>query len=558
MNRVFLKTLNIAFTLLFASNIAFGLDAEYKNSLLKVELTRTGDENYNINLYTKKNFQEPVKIIKKSDLNYYILLPETNNQSPQNNVNFSDIRSISTKVFPYAGADINNGYTKIDITTTRPLNFNLTTKNSTQEHVQNKPKQQPQPKTQPKTQPAKNDIQTSQKTTKQPVQSASQKPKIAPSAQNKTSAEKKTKTSTAKKERSKEAVKIAKEAQKPAIKKEEQKPEEIFEPTVKEEIINEPQVAQNPPEMSPIAQEEDDNGFAQGYEFLDESKNDFVSKLKRKFVPYKNMIEIKAQQYGLTFWDIVLMSLAGLLSFIVMLIVLSKKPQQPKLKSKADLVDEADKKPKKKKPQEKSENKAQYFVFDNNTAKKLPQTNRIQKRKYELSNYNPEIEKNKQNSEKTDSFMIDDEENEIIHKILREDSYSDIEIQPQAGFSSKKEEAEIENITIEEPEVAQISEVPAQEDSLENSEPVVLSSIEIAPRRGFMCISYENNVRLMGYIFDDVFALYNFKKSELDDYNIKFRLSEKTEKTANFIVKVDKTKLLIAVTNSSMSLEVAM
>ena len=86
----------------------------------------------------------------------------------------------------------------------------------------------------------------------------------------------------------------------------------------------------------------------------------------------------------------------------------------------------------------------------------------------------------------------------------------------------------------------------------------MLSSVEIAPERGFMCVSFNDNINLMGYIFDDVFALYNFKTPKLENYNIKFRLSEKDDKSASFIVKVDKTKMLIKVTKSYMSLEVVM
>ena len=73
-----------------------------------------------------------------------------------------------------------------------------------------------------------------------------------------------------------------------------------------------------------------------------------------------------------------------------------------------------------------------------------------------------------------------------------------------------------------------------------------------------MCVSYNDNISFMGYIFDDVFALYNFKQPKLENYDIKFRLSEKDDKAADFIVKVDKIKMLIRVTKSSMGLEVVL
>ena len=62
----------------------------------------------------------------------------------------------------------------------------------------------------------------------------------------------------------------------------------------------------------------------------------------------------------------------------------------------------------------------------------------------------------------------------------------------------------------------------------------------------------------MGYIFDDVFPLYNFKQPKLENYDIKFRLSEKDDRGANFIVKIGNTRLLTRVTKSSMNLEVVM
>ena len=87
-------------------------------------------------------------------------------------------------------------------------------------------------------------------------------------------------------------------------------------------------------------------------------------------------------------------------------------------------------------------------------------------------------------------------------------------------------------------------------------EPIVLSEIEIAPKRGFMCVSYNDNISLMGYIFDDVFALYNFKQQKLENYEIKYRLTEKDGKNASFIVKVADAKMLVKVTKSSMNMEV--
>ena len=53
------------------------LDSDYKNNLLKVDVVKANDGSYKVDLFTQKPYNEPIKVIKKSDTNYYILLPET-------------------------------------------------------------------------------------------------------------------------------------------------------------------------------------------------------------------------------------------------------------------------------------------------------------------------------------------------------------------------------------------------------------------------------------------------------------------------------------------------
>ncbi len=53
------------------------LDSDYKNNLLKVDVVKANDGSYKVDLFTQKPYNEPIKVIKKTDTNYYILLPET-------------------------------------------------------------------------------------------------------------------------------------------------------------------------------------------------------------------------------------------------------------------------------------------------------------------------------------------------------------------------------------------------------------------------------------------------------------------------------------------------
>ena len=230
---------------------------------------------------------------------------------------------------------------------------------------------------------------------------------------------------------------------------------------------------------------------------------------------------------------------------------------QTRIKSKSELTQSLCT-PNFKKDDEEVKNDGQYFIFDKNirqTGFCDPATSAI-KRNYELSSYEPEL-KNKYN--RNAQSKKNESEYDIIQKILKEDTFIDI---PNATFAQQvkvdkldkkeeiKEEAKKETVVHQVPKAEIKKEVNIQ------AEPDVISSVEIAPKRGFMLVSYNDNISLMGYIFDDVFALYNFKVPKLENYDIKYRLSEKDDKIARFIVKIANTKMLIAVDKSSMVLEV--
>jgi len=126
MNRIKKGILTLILTVVLSLSV-FALEGEYKNNLLKVDFTKLGDSYYSVNLFTQRPYNSAVKVIKKSDTNYYILLPETYHSitsTPAGN----DIKNVEIKLYPYAGQDINNGYTKINITTAKPLNFTMNTK----------------------------------------------------------------------------------------------------------------------------------------------------------------------------------------------------------------------------------------------------------------------------------------------------------------------------------------------------------------------------------------------------------------------------------------------
>ena len=524
--------------LLFFNNFAFGIESEYKNALMKIELIKTADGAYSVDLYTKNSFSQPVKVIKKSDLNYYILLPETKNETVKALAQGTEIRSVSTNVYPYAGQDVNNGYVKININTTKPIDFRVNVKNPSAA-ASISPKS------------AQIVLDDEQK---------SLEPKLKPQIQKKNLES----SISQKAELVKKAVKeklparfVQKEAQ-----KEIQKP--IYEPVKIEDVIKqevqkarEEKLQEFEAEMADIAQEEINE--AQNEEILFDDEINQIQRIAGEDKGLFNRFANKSAQFGIRFSDLLLVFAIFALGILFMLVFLKRKNNiKTSIKSKAELMGSSCSSDFKS-DNEENKNNGQYFVFDKNikqTGFCDPATSAV-KRNYELSSYEPEL-KNKY--DRNASLKKNESEYDIIQKILKEDSFIDI---PSATFAQqvkvdkldKKEDIketkeEVKEETKEEIKPQKRPQIQTQ------SEPDVLSSVEIAPKRGFMLVSYNENINLMGYIFDDVFALYNFKVPKLENYDIKYRLSEKDDKIARFIVKIGNTKMLVAVSKSKMSLEV--
>lgn len=126
MKKVFTVLFLIAVFIFNTGNIK-AQDSAYKNDLLKIELTKLDENHYDIGLYTQKIYNEPVKVVKKSDTIYYLLLPETSH-SITSVTPLDAIKSVMVKSYPYAGQDLDNSYTKVAIITSKPLELTTSLK----------------------------------------------------------------------------------------------------------------------------------------------------------------------------------------------------------------------------------------------------------------------------------------------------------------------------------------------------------------------------------------------------------------------------------------------
>ncbi len=537
------KILLGAVGLLFTTNLAFGIDAEFKNSLVKVELKKAQDGLYSVDLYTKTQYLEPVKVIKKSDLNYYILLPETKNETVRTTSAGTEIRSVSTNLFQYAGEAANNGYVKIDINTTKPLNFKVNIKDI-------------------------NSLQTSQQAQEKVAQVAPET-KTETLSENSQVEKKNSDFSNSKKEKL-EKENLKNDAKQ--NKKEKELPQVKIEDVVKQEVnrVRQEQIElleeieQNNKDI--IAQNEDEEAILSDEDIaqLEAIAKDEKTKVDFSYIAKTKLLELKIKasnflaRFGINLTDFVLTSVMVILGLLFILVLLFARRTPRKISSNEVYAQEnGNKRPNIVNKKEEVKNDGQYFVFDGNVKQTGfcdPATSAI-KRNYELSSYEPELKNKYSRNDNTfakHTSKRPESEYDIIQKILKEDTFIDIPAQAYAQVPLKPQAEPV----VEEVKKEEIPQIVQEEEPLKPLEPTVLSSVEVAPQRGFMCVSYKDTIRLLGYIFDDVFALYNFKTPKLQNYDIKYRLSEKDDGLARFIVKVDDTKMLVRVTKSAMDMEV--
>lgn len=102
------------------------VDNEFKNMLINIDVDKISENAYKIDLLTQVPYVDEVKVVKKSDYHYYILLAETYSKPISKKI--GDINPLEVQLFPYVEQGLSNGYTKITFNTTRPLDFTVSLK----------------------------------------------------------------------------------------------------------------------------------------------------------------------------------------------------------------------------------------------------------------------------------------------------------------------------------------------------------------------------------------------------------------------------------------------
>lgn len=480
---------------------AFAIESDFKNSLLKVDYVKTGADSYNIRLFTQKPYNEPIKVIKKTNTSYYILLPETFH-SIGSVAPTGDIKSTEVKLFPYAGQDLNNGYTKISIFTSKPLNIRTQLSSSSNALA-------------PSIDPKKLSQLDSAFNSKQAQINEAQRQAQYAAQQKQIQEQKRIAAQKAQQEAQRQAqLKAQQEAQARAQAAREQQERQAQiraqqEAQARAQAQKQAQEAHQQTQQKQTTMQNTNN-----LQVLDTAGKSYEQGTNEKKFDTESMNKAPAEIVTQDITNNPEVNQA-----------INEIPEAPNsLENKADIKEIIKDKLK---PLFRRLKPYYYILKDNLTLVAalaiafigILILAAISKNKKKGTNANMEAQE-----------TTNDMEKPADENIFQ--SNEDLQIEP-------------------------VQETPVQEVEEEYVEPEILSSVEIAANRGFMLIERQGTKALFGYINEDVFLLYQFKEF-ISNYEIKFRISEKQDDKIFFIVKVDNLKLLVRVTKSSMKLELEM
>ena len=575
---------------------AFAIESDFKNSLLKVDYVKTGNDSYNIRLFTQKPYGEPIKVIKKTNTSYYILLPETFH-SVGSVAPFGDIKSTEVKLFPYAGQDLNNGYTKISIYTSKPLNIKTQLNSSTKsvapsinakdlaklDSAFNKNQisnEQAQRQAQIK---AQQEAQRQAQLKAQQAREAAQKAEAQRQAQLKAQQEAQRQAQLKAQQEAQRQAQARAQAQKEAQLKAQQeaqrqaqlKAQQAREAAQKAEAQRQAQIKAQ--QAREAAQKAEAQRQAQ---LKAQQEAQRQAQLKAQQEAQQN-----TQETSKTNSNNLQVSQEAAQAYY------RKQGQGSSEEKKSQTESDINKAPQ----DINTENVVTQDIVNPQDIEKIPEiSEKINQKSYtkiiknKLSFFKPyyyvicdnftlfitlaialigiilliAISKSKkkgtsktmnceqpsENEKKSSIENLTKEINETYKTGLEEELSNKAEQEAQA-FKDEFKDLMEQNEQQKAPE-------PVKENE-QYEEPQVISSVEIAPMRGFMIIETQGVKALFGYIHDDVFLLYQFREF-ISNYDIKYRISEKQIDKTFFIVKIDKFKLLIKVTNTSMRLELEM
>lgn len=517
------KLLLLAFFFLFAVTLtAIAIDSDYKNNLLKVDVSKVTDGNYRITLFTQNPYAEPFKIVKKSDTEYYLLLPETYHSitsaptPPDEN-----IRSIQIKLFPYLGQDLNNGYTRVNIQTASPLNFSTAVRTAQtttvprvaqaqlDKIIQEKPaqvKSTPQPHTEVPKQIQVKPVQV------QPSYQAANTPKQQPKAKIINVPQKPQQVVT--KNNTIETKKPLPQPQKPLTDKKVTSPLQTTQPAAKTIVARKPSQEITKEELPKLETMTDESVAP----FLPADIEEKISDSETLDLPEELESEPVTSEDASSKFDFnpsqaINAAIAILLIWLMFILAKSRKRKIRKVKLT-----------------QRSEIGGDY-VEKTQTAVDKPELANGGIPPYVSAYTQPAAEFQEMNIAQEFEADLDEYEKQIV----------------DAQMQLEPEEEKPEEI------YAQPAEETVTEEGA-SQEPAILASAQIENGKWLYLINYEDTIALVGIVGDEFTIIKQFKTVENNE--IQYRLSEQREGANYYIVKVDSFKALVKVSANEISLKI--
>ena len=602
------KKIFILIILLFLSFTDVKAGNAYKNELTKVGLSSIGSGDVKVTLYMAKPYTEPLRLLKKNDGEFVLILPETYTSAPQK-PSISDVMGEVTdadiKLYSFASNTSQNGYTKIVIKTNGLANLypeTVTTGggtlHKTQSQVNKFISEQIKP-TQQTSQPPKpeNKIVSSN-----PNQQQIKVPEIKVNSQinikqdktveNKTDT--KNKTEVKKQETVKDETRI-KEEKTETEKTKEQKEQKVLDLKENPEFQNIEEI-KNLPNIT-------------GKNTVDESVEEIKEPKVTPTVPFKQRVKNKLSNIKSVLTAHVpdlrkIPNQSGnILVVLVALIIaaFSIKFAISVLKNSGQKQDEFE--------TSTAENKNEYSDFFKNIvdskdgAKKSSIPNILSERRdytgieieqpkshKEIMNEDPNLtwqekfralQKNKksllqdsndeafsnnkklnmENMENTGNMNIENpikkltQDFRAVKKVLEKQSANkDTQDSLKQEFTPEKLEKievisfeDLQN-TVQKPKVQVNATTP-----IKAKEPKILTKLKLDENKGFYLVDYKEKVSLIGYVNDKIFKLNSYSSVKVP--KLYARLTDKTDSADTYIVKIDSSKLLVDVDNEQMKLK---
>lgn len=574
----------------------------YKNELTKVSLSPIGSGDVKVTLYMSKPYTEPLRLLKKNDGEFVLIMPETYTSAPQKpsiSDVMGDVTDADIKLYSFASSTTQNGYTKIVIKTNGLTNLypeTVTTGggtlHKTQSQVNKILSETIKPTTQ-NTQPQKPENKvTAAQTSKLQVK--------VPDFKFDTKKDSKTEKKVDNKTDNKEVKKT--ETQKPEEIKKEDKTQEIAsnkqkaEPAAK---ISETEEFQNIDEIKnlpDITGNNTENTVIEGASIGEKaSVMPFMAIFKQKLSAIKSNIKspsFNTQKISNQSVNVLVMLIA------LMLVAFSAKFALSVLKNSGQKKDEFKK--------EENENKREYSDFfkqiiDAENQKENLSKPKILSQKRELSGVDIEPSKSHQEILNADQNLTWQEKFRALHlnrKSLLKDNKEDAFTNNDDFQTENTEDMNIENpikkltqdfravkkvlekqyankdnkklinqdFTPEKIEKIEVINFEDLQTSVQKPKvqvkttspiqakpPKILTKLKLDKNKGFYLVNYKERVSLIGYVNDKVFKLNSYSSVKVP--KLYARLTDKTENADTYIVKIDSSKLLVDVDNEKMKLK---